>query len=109
MTRFTLWVWVVGSVVGAAGTVAAQPVGGQGRCARVGVWRDGRMTSACSDDAEDHGLTVVDLADDWTPGVFSEAPEFGAAGRQPYRSTFLALADERYDRGAEFDRAREDR
>lgn len=49
--------------------------------------------------AEQLGLTVVELGDAWTPGVFREEPSLGRAGRQPYRATFLALADEKDERG----------
>jgi hypothetical protein len=52
-------------------------------------------------------LTLVDLGDHWTHEVFTEDPERG--GPQPYRRTLLALADERFGRGPQFDRAREDR
>src|SRR5690349_12555345 len=81
----------------------------QTQCEPVVAYRDGRATRTCAADAERRGLTVVDLSDTWTPAIFAEAPEFGEAGRQPYRSTFLALADERYPRDPAFDQAREDR
>jgi hypothetical protein len=79
-----------------------------GGCEDVLAFRDGEATRTCAADAEERGLTIVDLSDRWTPGIFVEAPEFGDAGRQPYRATFLALADERFEDDAEFDQARED-
>jgi hypothetical protein len=39
-------------------------------------------------------LTVVDLSNDWAPQLFTEAPDLGKAGRQPYRKIYLALSDE---------------
>lgn len=82
----------------------------EGECEAVIAYREGRAPERmCAAEAEQAGLTVVDLSDRWTPGIFAEAPEFGEAGRQPYRETFLALADERYRRSADFDQAREDR
>lgn len=63
---------------------------------RVEVFEAGRMTRRlCPAEAKASGLAVIDLSDDWAPFVFSEAPELGAHGEQPYRETFLALADER--------------
>jgi hypothetical protein len=80
-----------------------EPAGG---CEDVLAFRDGEATRTCAADAEERGLTIVDLSDTWTPGIFVEAPEFGDAGRQPYRATFLAHADERFADDAEFDQAR---
>lgn len=60
--------------------------------APVPAWRDGVHAGwVCPDQAALAGLTVLDLSDAWTPRVFSED---GTAG-QPYRTTYLALADER--------------
>lgn len=46
---------------------------------------------------EETGLTVVDLGDDYAPGIFAPAPELGALGTPPYRDVYVALADERLD------------
>lgn len=60
------------------------------------VWEGGRRTGAvCEERATERGLTVLDLGDDWTPIIFSEAP--GEEGSQPYRPIYQALADERLD------------
>lgn len=57
-------------------------------CERVEVWSGGHRTEAiCRRDAAARGLTVVDLADDWTPPVLAPGPD--------YRDTYLALAAER--------------
>lgn len=68
-------------------------------CTRpVAVYQEGRRIGrVCPDVAPELGLTVVDLSDDWAPNIFSEAPELGDAGHQPYRRTYIALADERFD------------
>ncbi len=69
-----------------------------GACERVPVYVDGRETERlCPDDASARGLTVLDLSSGYAPHVFDEAPELGPAGTPPYRSTYLALADERWD------------
>jgi len=77
---------------------------------RVYVFRDGRQVDSVTEpEARDRGLTVVDLGDDWAPYIFSEDASLGAVGRQPYRPTFVALANERFGDGPEWDRARADR
>ena len=58
-------------------------------CDSIPVWRDGHRDGAvCRGDAGARGLTVVDLRDDWVP------PVLAGSG---YRSTYLALAQERFD------------
>lgn len=62
------------------------------------VYAEGAIAEhVCEAEARRRGLTVLDLADRWTPEVFSEDADLGAPGRQPYRSTYLSLADERLD------------
>jgi hypothetical protein len=56
-----------------------------------------RVGGVDREDAAARDLTVVDLGAGWTPAVFREHPELGPAGRQPYRETFLRLANQ--DRG----------
>lgn len=63
-------------------------------CDPVDVWRTGtHVETVCRPVAEDRGLTVLDLGDDWVPPVFaadgSDAPA--------YQATYLALAQERFD------------
>jgi len=76
----------------------------------IPVFDGGRRTeSVCPAELAARGLTVVDLSDDWAPRLFSEQPELGAKGKLSYRSMFLALSNERFGDGAEWDRARQDR
>lgn len=61
----------------------------------IPFWEGGRRVGMVTlEGARRRGLTVVDLGDDWTPGVFAEDESLGARGRQPYRERFLALANE---------------
>ena len=62
----------------------------------VPVYEDGEPTDeeVCPDTTD---LAIVSLDDDWTPRVLQEAPELGERGAQPYRDTYLALANERFD------------
>ncbi|MAQ16257.1 MAG: hypothetical protein CMN30_15885 [Sandaracinus sp.] len=60
------------------------------------VFADGARTEA-SVCAESESFTPVSLSDEWTPQLFDEDPSLGARGRQPYRETYLALANERFD------------
>ncbi|MBW2461516.1 MAG: hypothetical protein JRH11_07705 [Deltaproteobacteria bacterium] len=66
------------------------------------VYEAGRRAGrVCARDVRTRGLTIVNLSDDWTPRVLSDAPardqtdETEPAGAQPYRPIFVALADER--------------
>lgn len=47
--------------------------------------------------AESERFTIVSLADDWAPRLFDEDASLGERGKQPYRSTYVALANERFD------------
>lgn len=61
----------------------------------IPVWEDGRQTGFVDRAlARERGLTVVDLGDAWTPGVFREDPSLGRAGRQPYRPQLIRLQNE---------------
>jgi hypothetical protein len=51
----------------------------------------------CPEEAARRGLTVLDLSNDFAPHIFDEAPELGADGVPPYRASYIALADERWD------------
>jgi len=44
--------------------------------------------------AAERGLTLVELGESWTPRVFRDDPDLGAAGRQPYRRRFVRLANQ---------------
>lgn len=64
----------------------------------VPVYVDGeRRGEICENDASREDLTVVDLSDRWTPFIFTEYRELGENGRQPYRETYLRLADEQFE------------
>jgi hypothetical protein len=50
------------------------------------------------DQARAAGLLVVDLGDGWTPFIFSEGSDLaGQPRRNPYRNTFIDLANDRVD------------
>ncbi|HWO22740.1 MAG TPA: peptidoglycan-binding domain-containing protein [Kofleriaceae bacterium] len=63
-------------------------------CEAIAVWRDGKRDgSVCRADAAARGLAVLDLRDDWVPSILAAAPD----GTGPeYRTTYLALAQERF-------------
>jgi hypothetical protein len=76
----------------------------------VSVFERGeRIGQTCASEANRRGYTVLDLSDDWAPVLFSEDPALGPRGLQPYRSTYIALARERFGSGPEWKYAREDR
>lgn len=62
---------------------------------RALLFESGSQTGAiCTDQARVDGYTVIDLSDDWVPQVLSEPTDPPEALRQPYRETYIALADE---------------
>jgi hypothetical protein len=62
-------------------------------CDAVPVFAGGEANgSVCVEDAAANGLTVVDLSDTWTPGVFALDPETHAAPE--YRAKYLELANQ---------------
>lgn len=62
-------------------------------CPRLPIFAAGReIGGVCRDDAAAQGLTIIALADGWTPRALRDAPELGPAGRQPYLQTYLRLA-----------------
>jgi hypothetical protein len=72
------------------------------------VFEAGREVGrVCVEDARRYGLTLLDLSDDWVPLVFRD-PENLVQRPQPYRGTYVALANEEYPPGPEGDRARHD-
>jgi hypothetical protein len=74
-------------------------------CAKVPVFDHGEIVGEICPDAPHPGLTLVDLSDAWAPAVFSETPE----QPQPYRHTFVDLANERLGQGRDRETARRDR
>jgi hypothetical protein len=58
----------------------------------IAVFEDGvERGRVCRTDAAARGLTVIDLADDWTPAVLAPQPD----GRTPrYHATYISLANE---------------
>jgi hypothetical protein len=72
------------------GTVESDPSCGGGES--VAVFADGSEHGrVCKTDAAARGLTVIDLADDWTPAVMAQQPD----GRTPaYHTTYVSLANE---------------
>ncbi len=82
-----------------AARAPAAPEPGRGApvaCAeRVPLYENGeRVGERCVDTLANEGLTLIDLSNDWAPRIFSQDPPPGEAGREPYRATYLALADE---------------
>lgn len=66
--------------------------------APVRVYEGGaEVDRVCPEAAAARGLTLLELGDDWAPRIFSEDPSMGPIGMQPYRATYLALADERWE------------
>ena len=56
-------------------------------------------------DKNDGAATLLDLGDGWAPAIFSETLDHP----QPYRRTFVALANERIGEGRQWDTARRNR
>ncbi len=74
-------------------------------CSKVPVFARGAIVAEICAEAPHPGLTIVDLSDDWAPAIFSETPE----QPQPYRQTFVDLANERLGEGRAWEAARRDR
>jgi hypothetical protein len=77
------------------------------RCAHpVPVFEDGaEVAKICPEQAASRGLTILDLSDDWVPFLFRAGEQ---AEPNPYRATYVALANYEIGRGPEWDRARKD-
>jgi hypothetical protein len=72
------------------------------------VFEAGReVRRVCAEEARRDGLTLVDLSDDWAPLALRE-PEGDDAPAQPYRATYVALANEAFPSGPDGDRPRRD-
>ncbi len=94
--------------LGKAEGEAAAPQAGAAACggASVVAFDGGAARAAlCPDEAAAQGLTVLDLADGWLPGVFSETPDRPL----PLRRYLQDLASERFGRGGTYASARRDR
>ncbi len=66
----------------------------------IPVWADGQQRGMVTRrQAEERGLTVLDLGDEWTPFIFHEHPSLGAQGRQPYRAELIRLENEEGENG----------
>jgi hypothetical protein len=71
-------------------------------CETLPVFADGRESGRiCPDEAARRGLVAVDLSDTWAPSLFRD-------DENPYRATYAALANERFGRGPDWQRARKD-
>ncbi len=74
----------------------------------VAVFEAGReVANVCRAEALREGLTLVDLSDDWLPLALHE-PDDLSHPPQPYRATYVALANEEFPQGPEGERARHD-
>lgn len=102
MSRFTQGLLVRGVAVAVAGTVflggeAARPAATPGASALTVV--NGKEQFVDGGEAVRGGATLIDLSDDWTPYLFTEARD---AAQNPlfnrYRTVFLGLADDAGDR-----------
>jgi hypothetical protein len=64
----------------------------------------------CPEEAQEQGLTIVDLSDDWVPYLLrgDEHGSDGPAEPHPYRATYVTLANEQFGHGPEWERARHD-
>ncbi|HEY8923526.1 MAG TPA: peptidoglycan-binding protein [Polyangia bacterium] len=74
-------------------------------CDRVALYGGGRTVEQVCAEAPGEDVVVLELGDDWTPLMFSDTPDRPLA----YRSTFLALANERLESEAGLRTARRDR
>ena len=74
----------------------------------VAVFEAGKEVGrVCPADAPQDGLTLLDLSDDWVPGALREPDDFVHVP-QPYRATYVHLANEEFPTGLEGDRPRRD-
>ncbi|HEX9288075.1 MAG TPA: hypothetical protein VF904_01030 [Anaeromyxobacteraceae bacterium] len=92
---------------GVEGAVAA--AGAAPECdVPVPIFERGReIGHVCPAEALREGLTIVDLSDDWVPWALREPDDYVRLP-QPYRATYVALANEELPAGAEGERPRRD-
>jgi hypothetical protein len=78
---------------------AGRPASAQTCQVQAVEWADGSAGRTVCVPLQDgrRARSVVDLSDGFAPRILSADPRAGAAGEQPYRATYLALADERWD------------
>ncbi|MCB9598244.1 MAG: hypothetical protein H6719_36360 [Sandaracinaceae bacterium] len=61
----------------------------------IPFWSDGTAGVPVTEaSAARRGLTLLDLGEGWTPTIFTEDPELGPRGHQPYRRHFVRYANE---------------
>lgn len=96
------------TAVAPAPMLAARPAVDGGCADPVPVFEAGRQVgSLCRDAAVHAGLTILDLSDDWVPLLFRSDAASGETDN-PYRATYVALANGELGKGPEWDRARKD-
>jgi hypothetical protein len=74
-------------------------------CTVVPLLQAGNVVDGVCAESPGPGRVVVDLGDEWAPRLFAETSERPLS----YRSTFVALANERFEPGPGGDGARRDR
>ncbi len=98
---------LLGLIAGSAPpTLAAPAPAAPPQVGDLPVVAGGRATGQEAAEAARHdGLTVLDLSDEWLPGIFSETP----GKPEPLRPLLIDLANEKFRSGSKYSRAREDR
>ncbi len=74
-------------------------------CTTAPLYDNGKILARVCTEKKDVDVALLNLDDEWTPGIFSETPE----RPQIYRGTFVALANDRIGEGRHWDPARRDR
>ena len=88
------------------GGIAASAPAAPPQVVDLPVVEGGRATAQkTAEAARQDGLTVLDLSDDWLPGIFSETPD----KPEPLRPFLIDLANGKFRSGSKYSRAREDR
>src|SRR5690242_6679663 len=100
MTLFTTALTALAAV-----RVDAIPLPASGEhCSATSFYERGSTrANVCAEDPGG-GITVLDFGDDWAPRIFSETADHP----QPYRQTFVALANERIGTDRTWDGAARD-
>jgi hypothetical protein len=88
-----------------ASLTIASVLAGSPACTPAPHYQSGRQIATVCLESLPSGITVIDLADDWVPRLFSET----AAHPQSYRSVFVGLANEQFGQDSKWDAARRDR
>src|SRR5689334_20247471 len=88
-----------------AGLLVASTRGSAARaCTLLPAYVQGQVAAQICEESPPQSWTLLDLTDDWAPRILSETAELP----QPYRPTFVALANERFGPGGEWTTARQD-